>query len=180
LHHPFFQDRRFACVDQIEYGRRTGIRQEHRAVPGLEETVLDGAIRLTQKAIIVSTYIHQAARLSLKTQLRPGGYLEEFLKGPESTRQRNEGVRKVSHERLPFMHGPHYVEFGQLPVRDLLVDKRLWNHPDDAAAGRETRIGESLHEPNVGASIDEPDTAAVQERSEFHRSGPVGFPISQA
>ena len=78
---------------------------EHVSVYVLQETLLQNRIEKGAEALIETFNIEKCARFDVVSELRPGPDLKGLFQCPNSTWQRNESIRKISHEGFSFVHG---------------------------------------------------------------------------
>lgn len=123
------------------------------------EPLGDGMFDEREQRIEIAVNIQEAAGFPMQAELTPCGYLEEFLPCSETARQRDECIRQARHHGLTFVHGRNDVQLAQAIVGDFLLDEGLRNHPDDASACLERRVGNNAHQPDIGAAVHDADAA---------------------
>ena len=98
------------------------------------------AIRLLE----VPGHVQKATRLLVKTELGPGEHLEELLQGPHSSRQGDEAVGDVRHQRFALVHRIDHAQVRDPGVCHLHLVQRSGNHTHHLAAGVEHGVRRSL------------------------------------
>lgn len=146
----------------VDQAFRIVIGEEHLAVHGKNESILTGAVGLTEKRIVITLDIEQRAGLAQDSELRPGEDFAEFIPGAEAARQREKRVGAVGHEGLAFVHRTDDMHFCEAGVRDFFGRQSLRNHTDDLAARRKAGVGENAHQADVSATINQRDAALCQ------------------
>src|SRR6201995_1307871 len=62
-------------------------------------------IQKLEKRLVEPADIEQPNGLEGQAELKPGKYLDHLFKRADATRQRYEGIRKLSHAMLALVHG---------------------------------------------------------------------------
>jgi hypothetical protein len=96
----------------------------------------------------------------VEAELGPGEGFKEFVEGAETAGESEEGVREFVHQGFAAVHGFDDVEAGKVRVSDFFLGEGAGDDADDFAACSEGGIGESAHEADGGATVDEAEAAA--------------------
>jgi hypothetical protein len=91
----------------------------------------------------------------MQSELSPREHLEKLFQRPPAARERDEGVGKVGHDCLPFVHRVDDAKIGHTVVRNLLRDESRRNDTRDLPAGGKNGIRDNAHEPDPRTSIDQ-------------------------
>ncbi len=145
---------------RVQKSGRVDARVDHGSVRRVQEPVLDGAVEKAEQQVEVTANVEQANGLVVEAELGPCQGLEQFVESAKAARQSEERIRELAHESLPVMHGLDDMLLGEPGMGDLLIHQGAGNHANHDAAGFQSRIGESAHEPDSGAAIHQTETAA--------------------
>jgi hypothetical protein len=126
----------------------------------VEEARGGGAIEEEEEGIEIAFDVEERDGLVMKAELCPGEGFKEFVEGAETAGKSEEGVREFAHEGFAVVHGFYDVEVGEARVSDFLLDKAAGDDADDFAAGSKGGVGQSAHEADGGAAVDEAEAAA--------------------
>lgn len=129
----------------------------------------DGAIEVRQERIVIPGNVQKPARLPMQPELSPGHDFAKLFQRPVPAWECHKGVRQLSHQRLPLVHGPDNAEVRESAVGQLLVHERLGNHANDFAALCESGVGHDPHQTDVPTAIDEPKSAPGDGGAQFLR-----------
>lgn len=78
------------------------------------------------------------------------------------------------------MHAVYRDEFGQATVRYFLGSQCFGDDTDDCAAGCQCRIGKSTHEPDIAATINQPDSSFGEQSAEALGTGGIFRKVARA
>src|ERR1019366_2050700 len=152
----------FQCPQQPH----DGIPRQHQpSVLRLQKSLLHRMVEHRQQRSVIPQDIQDTAGLRMQTELRPSYRLAELLQSPEPTRQRDEGVRQVGHERLAFVHRVHNVKLRQPLVPDLAPHKVFGDDSHRLAARPQHRVREHTHQTHIAAAVHQANVASHQFRS---------------
>lgn len=113
-----------------------------------------------------SVNIEQRDRLAVKADLKPGGYLGEFLQRAKASWHGDEGIGASNHLGFPLMHRCHLDEVGDAFVLDLTGEQARWHHSGHGAPTGKNGIGNSTHQADGASAVDQLDAFTRQKRSE--------------
>jgi len=130
---------------------------------GPDEAFRHGMVQERHQRIVVGGDVEQAARLAVKPELAPGPDLEQLIHGARASGQRDEAVRQLRHQGLPFMHGADHMEPGEPVMGLFLVHESPGHDADDAAPRGKGGVGEDPHQADIGPTVDERDGALGQQ-----------------
>ena len=133
--------------------------EECFAVLRFENTLGDGMIEEAEQAIVESIDIEEQYGFGVKPEILPGEDLEEFFEGAVTAGESEEGVCLLGHECFAGVHGVYDVKLGDAAMGDLEIDENFGNDAGDVTSGSEGRVGDDLHEADVGSAIDETNVA---------------------
>jgi hypothetical protein len=119
------------------------------------ESVGDRAVGERDERRIVVRDVEDAARLAVKSELRPGHHFAELVPGSEAARKHDERVREIGHELFALMHRLDDVKLGESGVADLAIDQMARHHAYRATACLQHRVGGHAHQPDPTAAKDE-------------------------
>ena len=166
---PLRHRRRLPARERGEDVVDRGHHLDHRAVLGLEESVLDPAIDLREEAVEVALDVHQHQRLHVDGELVPRGHLAEFVEGAEASGKRHERIRVIGHELLALVHRRHHGERRQSRMPHLAHHELLGDDTDHRPARRECRLRRDLHEAHAAAAVHERGALRCERAAEVHR-----------
>src|ERR1035438_3290635 len=109
-----FMVRRIQTSDKIA---DLSLRDDQVAVIAANKPFRDKSVEGRKERIIITCRVQQAACLPMEPYLRPCEHFAELLKGAKAPGQGDEGLRRVSHLRLAFVHRSDYSQFRQPRVR---------------------------------------------------------------
>ncbi|MNX78556.1 hypothetical protein D3C86_1101550 [compost metagenome] len=143
---------------------------------GADEGFFDGVVHELHQRIVIPRDVQQPAGLLVHVQLRPGPDLEELFERAGAAGQGDEPVGLFHHHGLAFMHILHHVQFGQPEVRLFLLQQKLRDHADHAAAAGQHFIGHHAHDADHRTAIHQAEVAldefASQHAGLFDVLGP--------
>lgn len=136
-----------------------------------EQTFCDAVVEEGEELVVEAVDVEEEYRFRVEFEGLPCEDLEQLFKGAEASGKGDEGIGLFAHEGFAGVHGVGNVELGDAMVCDFELDEDLGDHSDDATVGSERCLRGSLHEADVGSSIDKTDVSlgesASQERGCF-------------
>ncbi len=154
-------------AELIEQSSRLGLDDEQSAMFRLAEAVGDRAVDHGDERIEVTGDVEQPDRLLMQSELRSRQHLEQLFKRPESSRQREEAVRQLGHQRLAFVHVVRHTQVCHTGVQQLLRRQELRDDSNHLATCRQHRIGDRPHQPDTATTINEFDPLDGQQLSQL-------------
>jgi hypothetical protein len=151
----------------IEQTGGLGFGDDEVAMSLADEILGDSVVEEREERVVEAFDIEQAVRLLVEAELGPGEDFGKFLERAETAGKGDEGIGKVGHEGLAFVHGGDDAEVFEALMGDFLRDERFGDDADDFAAGSERGIGDGAHQADATAAEDEADVALGEERAEI-------------
>ena len=115
----------------------------------------------------------------MQVELRPRPGFEQLVHRADAAGQREERIRRSPIRSLRSDIVRTTCSCDRPGVADFAVEQHLRNHADDAAAGRQRRIGERAHQSDAPAAVDEREAAPRDQlagtNGERGVSGPVAW-----
>ena len=109
----------------------------------------------------------------MQSELRPRHDLEQLFKRAESSRHRDEAVRQLRHESLPFVHVVRDAEIGHAGVQQFLRRQELRDDSNHKPVRRQHRIRNRSHQPDAATTIDQFNLLTSHQRSQLTRRASV-------
>jgi hypothetical protein len=128
---------------------------EHRAMSGREKLLIAHVIQKLEKRVIESADIEQPDGLEVQAELKPGKYFDYFFESANPSRQRYEGIGKLSHAMLALVHGLNNNKLRKSVMRALLCNHRARDDADDLTVSGQRGIGQHTHKAGTASAIDD-------------------------
>ncbi len=142
-------------AERVEQRRRIVADAHQSHLPFAHEAFAHAVGQELQQGVVVAARIEDADRLVVVAELAPGPDLEQLLEGADAAGQGDEGVGALAHHRLALVHGVDDVQLVAQGIGQLLVDQRLGDDSDDAAAGQAGGFRDRAHEAGASAAVDQ-------------------------
>jgi hypothetical protein len=132
-----------------------------------DEALSDGVVEEGEEGVVEAFDVEKAVGFAVKAELGPGEDFGKFLEGAEAAGQGDEGIGKVGHEGLAFMHGGDDPKVFKAKMGDFLRNEGLRDDAGDFAAGGHYGVGDGAHQPDTAAAEDEADTAFGEQGAQI-------------
>ena len=125
-------------------------------------------VKLGNQGIVKAVDVIDNHRFLVLVELSPGGDFQNLLERSQSAWQGDKGAGTFRHQGLAFMHAFDDMQFGQLAVRNFIVQHKFGNHPHHFTAMLKHGVGNLTHQANAGTAIDNPETLRGNMLGQFN------------
>ena len=122
---------------------------------GREKPLVAHVIQKLEKWIVEPRGIEDPDRFEVQAELKPSKYFDHLFESADASRQRYEGIRKLSHAMLALVHGLHRNKLGKPAMCALLCNHRARDDSDDLAVSGQRGLGQHTHKAGAAAAIDD-------------------------
>ena len=128
---------------------------------------------MSQQQVEVTVHVEQRDGLLVKFEQTPRTDLEKLFQRPQAAGECHKRIRQGRHQSLALVHALDHVKLRESLVSHFACSQTLRDHSDDLAAQLQDLISDNPHQPDVSASVHQPNTTPGQRRSK----GTGGFSV---
>src|SRR6266568_5057280 len=115
-------------------------------------------IQKRRESIVKTFAVQQRARLRMMTEFSPSPDFECLPERSNASRQSNESLGKLRHQRLAFVHRCRDAKLAESLVSQFPLRHELRHHPNYFTARFENGIGNGPHQTNRSTAVHQSDT----------------------